>query len=293
MAEKIVITCAVTGGGDTHGINPAVPITPEQIATAALEAERAGAAIAHIHVRDPETGKASGSIELFHDVVARIQAAKSDLIIELSCGRGGSYFHDAENPGHAAAGSTMMNAGDRVAHIEAIRPELCSLDVGTLNFEKFVFMNVPGVVREMLLRIRAAGTRPDLDVFDLGQVEFVNQMVREGLIEGRPLLQLVLGVRWGAPATYHAMAAMRAALSNAHWSVADLTSEHPRRTLAQAILMGGGVRVGLEDSLYIEPGVLAKSNAQQVEQAVKLLRCLGFDAASPSEARRELGLTSH
>jgi uncharacterized protein (DUF849 family) len=290
MSDKIIITCAVTGGGDTHRVNPAVPVTPEQIATAALEAERAGAAIAHIHVRDPKTGVASGSIELFQDVVNRIQAAQSDLIIELSCGRGGSYIHDVTNPGHAAKGSGMMSARDRVAHIEAIRPELCSLDVGTLNFEKFVFMNVPGEVREMLQRIRAAGTRPDLDVFDLGQLEFANQMVREGLIEGRPLLQLVLGVRWGAPATYHAMVAMKAAASNAHWSVADLTSEHPRRTLAQAILLGGGVRVGLEDSLYIEPGVLAKSNAQQVERAVHLARILGFDAASPSEARKELGL---
>jgi uncharacterized protein (DUF849 family) len=290
MSDKVVITCAVTGGGDTHLVNPAVPITPEQIATAALEAERAGAAIAHIHVRDPETGKGSGRLELFLDVVERIQAAKSDLIIELSCGRGGTYFHDAANPGHAGAGSSVLSARDRVAHIEAIRPELCSLDVGTVNFAKFVFMNVPSEVREMAERVRAVGTKPDLDVFDLGQLEFANQMAREGLIDGRPLLQLVLGVRWGAPATCSAMAAMKDALAGAHWSVADLTSEHPRRTLAQAVLLGGGVRVGLEDSVYIEPGVLAKSNAQQVEQAVKLIRILGFDAASPSEARTELGL---
>src|ERR1700674_4466157 len=290
LSDKIVITCAVTGGADTHLVNPAVPITPEQIATAALEAERAGAAIAHLHVRDPQTGKASGRLELFQDVVERIRAAKPDLIIELSCGRGGSYFYDAANPGHAGEGSNLMSARDRVAHIESIRPELCSLDIGTLNFEKFVFMNAPSQLREMLERVRAAGTRPDLDVFDLGYVEFANQMIREGLIESPPLFQLVLGVRWGAPATYRAMAAMKDALSNAHWSVADLTSEHPQRTLAQAILLGGGVRVGLEDSLYIAPGVLAKSNAQQVEQTVKLVRSLGFDAASPSEARSELGL---
>jgi uncharacterized protein (DUF849 family) len=293
MSDKVVITCAVTGGGDTHLVNPAVPITPEQIATAALEAERAGAAIAHIHVRDPATGKGSGRLDLFQDVVERIRAAKSDVIIELSCGRGGTYMHDAANPGHAGEGSSVLSAGERVAHIESIRPELCSLDVGTLNFARFVFMNVPSEVREMAERVRAVGTKPDLDVFDLGQLEFVNQMVRDGLIEGRPLLQLVLGVRWGAPATYSAMAAMKDAASGAHWSVADLTSEHPQRTLAQAILLGGGVRIGMEDSVYIEPGVLAKSNAQQVEQAVRMVRMLGFDAASPSEARKEMGLISH
>jgi len=292
LSDKIVITCALTGGDDTFLVNPAVPVTPGQIATAALEAERAGAAIAHIHVRDPGTGKASGRLELFQEVVERLQAARSGLIIELSCGRGGTYIPGTADPGQAGEGSHLMSARERVAHIEAIRPELCSLDVGTVTNEKSVFLNVAGVVREMAERVRAVGTKPDLDVFDLGHIEFSNQMIRDGLIEGPPLFQLVLGVRWGAPATCGAMVAMRGALSGAHWSVTDLTSEYPQRTLAQAILLGGSVRVGLEDSLYIEPGVLAKSNAQQVERTVRLARALGFDAASPDEARKQLGLAS-
>jgi uncharacterized protein (DUF849 family) len=290
LSDKIIITCAVTGSADTYLVNPAVPITPEQIATAALEAERAGASIAHLHVRDPKTGKASGSVELFQDVCDRIRAAKSDLILELSCGRGGTYAYDAANPGHAGDGSNMLPARDRVAHVELIRPELCSLDVGTLNFEKLVFMNAPSELREMAQRIRAAGTKPDLEVFDLGHIEFAKQLIREGLVESPPLFQLVLGVRWGAPATHGSMVAMKDAVSDFHWSGADLGSGHPHRTIAQSILLGGGVRVGLEDSLYIRPGELAKSSAQQVEQTVKLIRYLGSDVASPSEARQVLGL---
>jgi uncharacterized protein (DUF849 family) len=290
LSEKIIITCAVTGGADTYLVNPAVPITPEQIATASLEAERAGASIAHLHVRDPKTGKASGSVELFQEVCDRIRAAKSDLILELSCGWGGTYSHDATNPGHAGVGSNMMRARDRVAHVETIRPELCSFDVGTLNFEKLVFMNAPSELREMAERIRAAGTKPTLEVFELGHIEFAKQLMQEGLVESPPLFSVVLGVKWGAPATHAAMVAMKDAASGHHWSVVDLGSGHPHRTIAQALLLGGSVRVGLEDSLYIEPGVLAKSNAQQVEQTVKLIRYLGFEVASPSEARRMLGL---
>ena len=290
MSEKIIITCAVTGSADTYLVNPAVPVTPEQIATAALEAERAGASIAHLHVRDPKTGKASGSVELFQDVCDRIRAAKSDLILELSCGRGGTYSYDAANPGHAGEGSNMMRARDRVAHVESIRPELCSLDVGSLNFEKLVFVNAPSELREMAERIRAAGTKPDLEVFELGHIAFAKQLIQEGLVESPPLFSLVLGVRWGAPATHSSMVAMKDVVSDHHWSAVDLGSGHPHRTTAQAILLGGGVRVGLEDSLYIQPGELAKSNAQQVEQAVKLIRYLDFEVASPSEARQVLGL---
>ena len=211
MSSKIIITCAVTGSAETYRANPAVPITPEQIATAALEAESAGASIAHLHVRDPETGKASGRLDLFRDVVERIRAARSHLILELSCGRGGTYAFDAATPGRAGEGSTLLAAADRVAHVEALRPELCSLDVGSLNFERLVYMNAPSELREMARRIRAAGTKPDLEVFDLGHIEFGKQLVQEGLIETPALFQVVLGVRWGAPATYQAIVAMKEA----------------------------------------------------------------------------------
>jgi uncharacterized protein (DUF849 family) len=186
-----------------------------------------------------------------------------------------------------------MRARDRVAHVEAIRPELCSLDVGTLNFEKLVFMNAPSELREMAERIRAAGTKPDLEVFELGHIAFAKQLMQEGLVASPPLFSVVLGVKWGAPATHSSMVAMKDAAADHHWSAVDLGSGHPHRTIAQAILLGGGVRVGLEDSLYIRPGELAKSNAQQVEQTVKLIRYLGFEVASPSEARQILGLNRH
>jgi uncharacterized protein (DUF849 family) len=290
LSNKIIITCALTGSADSYRINPAIPITPEQIATAALEAERAGASIVHIHVRDPETGKASGRLDLFEDVVGRIRAAKSALILELSCGRGGTYMFDAATPGRAGDGSTILTARDRVAHVESLRPELCSLDVGSLNFEKLVYMNAPSELRDMAQRIRAAGTKPDLEVFDLGHIEFGKQLIREGLVETPALFQIVLGVRWGAPASYQAMSAMKDALAGHHWSVSDIGSGNPHRTITEGILLGGSVRVGLEDSVYIEPGVLAKSNAQQVEQAVKLISYLGFSVATPSEAREVLGL---
>ncbi|MDB5872599.1 MAG: 3-keto-5-aminohexanoate cleavage enzyme [Ramlibacter sp.] len=290
MSNKIIITCAVTGSAETFRINPAVPITPEQIATAALEAESAGASIAHLHVRDPETGKSSGRLDLFQDVVERIRAAGSKLILELSCGRGGTYAFDAATPGQAGEGSTILTAANRVAHVEALRPELCSLDVGSLNFEKLVYMNAPSELREMARRIRAAGTKPDLEVFDLGHIEFGKQLVQEGLIETPALFQVVMGVHWGAPATCSAMIAMRDALAGFHWSISDMGSGQPHRTITQGLLLGGSARVGLEDSIYIEPGVLAKSNAQQVEQVARQIRYLGFDVASPSEARDMLGL---
>jgi len=290
LSNNIIITCALTGSADSYRINPAVPITPRQIATAALEAESAGASIVHIHVRDPETGKASGRLDLFQEVVERIRGAKSQLILELSCGRGGTYMFDAATLGRAGEGSTLMTARDRVAHVEALRPELCSLDVGSVNFEKLVYMNAPSELREMAQRIRAAGTKPDLEVFELGHIEFGKQLIREGLVETPALFQVVLGVRWGAPATTSALNAMKDAVMGHHWSISDMGSGNPHRTITEGLLLGGSVRVGLEDSVYIEPGVLAKSNAQQVEQAVKQIGYLGFGVASPSEARIALGL---
>ncbi|HVZ45723.1 MAG TPA: 3-keto-5-aminohexanoate cleavage protein [Ramlibacter sp.] len=290
MSNKIIVTCAVTGSGEGFRTNPAVPITPEQIARAALEAESAGASIAHLHVRDPETGKGSGRVDLYQDVVERIRGARSQLILELSCGRGGTYAFDAAKLGVAGEGSTLLAAAERVAHVELLRPELCSLDVGSMNFEKLVYMNAPSELREMARRIRAAGTRPDLEVFELGHIEFGKQLIREGLVETPALFQVVLGARWGAPATLSTMLAMKDSLAGLHWSIADLGSGHPHRTISQGALLGGSVRVGLEDSIYIEPGVLASSNAQQVEQAVTQMRHLGYEVATPREARDMLGL---
>lgn len=290
MSEKIVITCAVTGSGDTFRKNPAVPITPKQIATAALEAGRAGAAIAHIHVRDPETGKSSSEIALYREVMDRIRERDERLIIQLTCGDGGFLVPGAQDPAVAGEGTNFRTPASRVAHVEALRPDMCTLDMGTFNFESLVFVNTPDHVREMARRIRAAGTKPDLEVFELGHAVFVSKLIEEELFEAPVSTQLILGLRWGAPATARAVIAIRDLLPpGVHWTAAaggdDLIP-----MAAQSVLLGGGVRVGLEDSLYIAPGVLAQSNAQQVEKAVDTIRLLGKEPASAAQAREILGL---
>lgn len=290
MADKLVITCAVTGAGDTFRENPAVPITPQQIAEAALEAARAGAAIAHIHVRDPDTGNAASDIALYREVMERIRERDEHLIIELTCGDGGFYIPGSPDPSIAAAGTNYRGPESRVAHVEALRPDMCSLDMGAVNFDKAVFMNTPDHLREMARRVRAAGTRPDLEIFELGHVGFACQMVAEGLIDAPVLAQFIQGVRWGAPATVQAMIAMRDMLPpGTHWAAAG-GGDSQIGIAAQAILLGGSVRVGLEDSLYIEPGVYARSNAQQVEKVVRVAQLLGRDVATAAEARDILKL---
>lgn len=290
MREKVFITCAVTGGGDTVGKHPAIPVTPEQIATAAIEAGEAGAAIAHIHVRDPQTGKPSRDIRLYREVVERIRASNSRIVINLTCGAGGRYVPDPADPRRGAPESTVAPPLDRVAHVVELKPEICSLDCATMNMGEFVFMNTPAHLRQMAQAIRDAGTKPELEVFDVGQVQLARRLVEDGLIAPPALFQIVLGVAWGAPATPQAMAYMSTLIPpGAHWASFGI-SRMQFPMVAQTVLLGGHVRVGLEDNLYIERGVLAKNNAALVEKAVKIVRLLGVEVASPAEVRAELGL---
>ena len=290
MREKVMVTCAVTGGGDTVGKHPAIPVTPEQIATAAIEARQAGAAIAHIHVRDPTTGVPSRDLALYREVVERIRDSGSDLIINLTCGAGARYVPDSADPKRGAAGTSIATPADRVSHIVALKPEICSLDVATMNMGEFVFMNTPAHLREMAEAIRTAGTKPELEVFDLGHMRLAGRLIEEGLIDAPPLLQIVLGVPWGAPATPETMTLMRShAPGGSHWAAFGISrTQFPM--VAQAVLLGGHVRVGLEDNLYIEKGVLAKNNAALVEKAVKIIHLLGATPMTPAEVRKELGL---
>ena len=283
--EKTVITCALTGGFDNAHMNPAIPVTPEQIATSALEAERAGAAVAHIHVRDPKTTKASMDPALYREVVARIRDAGSQLVLNLTTGAGGRYVPGDNDPLSPAAGSTLTTPAVRVQHVDELRTEICTLDIATMNFGEHVFMNTPAHLREMAERIRGAGVKPELEVFDAGHARLAAKMVEDGLIEGTPLFQLCLGIPWGAPATGQTMAYLASLLPpGAVWSGFGI-SRMQFPMAAQAVILGGHVRVGLEDNLYLDRGVLAPSNAALVERAVTIVEALGSKVATPAEAR--------
>lgn len=292
MDRKVIVTCAVTGGGDTVGKHPAVPVTPEQIATACVEAAKAGATICHIHVRNPETGKPSMDPALYREVVARIRDSGTDLVINLTTGAGGRFVPGDVKPAEAGKGTNLATPAERVQHVEELRPEICSLDMGTMNFGPHVFMNTPAHLAAMAKAVQAAGVKPELEVFDSGHVRLANHFVESGIIEGTPLYQLCLGISWGQPATPAAMAYMRDLLPpGAEWAGFGI-SRMQFPMVAQAVLLGGHVRVGLEDNLYLDKGVFG-SNAQLVEKAINIIQLLGAEIATPQEARQMLKLRNH
>lgn len=290
MTDKTIITCAVTGSAPTPEKNPAVPVTPEEIAHSALDAAKAGAAVAHIHVRDPETAKRSMELDHYREVVARIRDSGSDLIINLTTGPGARFVPGRDDPMDPAAGSMLETAAVRVRHVEELKPEICSLDVATMNFRDAVFLNAPDYLREMAERIRAAGAKPELEVFDTGHIEFAKQLIAEDLIEAPPYFQICLGIAYGATATPEAMLHMRDRLpEGALWSAFGISrQEFPM--VAQAVLLGGHVRVGMEDNIYLGPGELAPSNAALVERAARIITAIGGGVATPGQARKILCL---
>lgn len=289
MNQDVIITCAVTGAGDTVGVHPAIPVTPEQIANAALEAARAGAAIAHIHVRDVATGKGNRDPKLFREVVERIRASDTDVVLNLTTGMGGDFIPSEHDPSIAAPGSDYVRPEERVLHVEELRPEICSLDCGSMNFGPALALNTLGHLRVMAERIRRCGVKPEIEVFELGHIALAKQLLREGLLEAPPLFQLCLGIPWGAEANPASLLAMRDMLpQGAIWSAFGI-SRMQFPMLAQAMLLGGHVRVGLEDNLYLERGVFA-SNAELVAKAVRIIEALGARVLGPAEARERLGL---
>jgi uncharacterized protein (DUF849 family) len=292
MKREIIVTCAITGGGDTVGKHPAIPVTPEQIAISALEAAGAGAAIVHIHVRDPKTGKPSTELALYREVVERIRSVNGDVIINLTTGAGARFIPSDENPGVGGAGSNMLTPAARVRHIQQLRPEICSLDIATMNFGEFAFVNTPAHIRTMALAIAQAGVLPELEVFDVGHLRLTLHLLETGAIKPPVFFQICLGIPWGAAATSETMLFMRGMLpKDCVWTGFGIgPQEFPM--VAQSILLGGHVRVGLEDNLYIERGVLAPSNAALVEKAVRIVAALDGVPASPAQARRILGLPS-
>jgi len=290
MMSKTIISCAVTGGADTAKKNPAVPVTPAQIAQAAIDARNAGATIAHIHVRDPKTGLASQSVDYYREVVELIRGTDCDILINLTTGPGSRFVPSDDDPRVGGPGTTMTPPLMRVRHVLELRPDICSLDVGSMNFGETGFVNTPGHLRIMAKAISDAGVKPELEVFEPGHIMLARKLIDDGYIGRPPLFQICLGIPWGAPATPESMMFMRGLLPpDAMWAGFGISRmEFPM--VAQAVILGGHVRVGLEDNLYIESGVLAPSNAALVERAVRIVQSLGADVATPEEARKILGL---
>ncbi|MEE8499623.1 MAG: 3-keto-5-aminohexanoate cleavage protein [Kiloniellales bacterium] len=289
MAREIIVTCAVTGSHQNFHKHPDYPITPEQIAASCLEARRAGAAIVHVHVREPESGAATGDVALYREVVTRVRDSGSDLLINLTTGYGGRFAPSEDDPRTAGPGTTLIAPEERVRHVEELRPEICSLDVGSFNFGTSVFMNTPAHLRKMATRIKAAGVKPEIEVFEPGHIIFAKQMLEEGLFEEPPMFQLCLGILYASPATAEAMAFLKSLLPEAaRWSAFGV-SRRQFPMVAEAVEQGGNVRVGLEDNLYLAKGEYA-SNGQLVEKAVGIMRDLGAEPAEPARAREILGL---
>jgi uncharacterized protein (DUF849 family) len=267
-----------------------LPITPAQIADAATDAAKAGASIAHIHVRDPATGAPSMDLALYREVVERIRESGSELLINLTTGPGGRFIPSEDDPKVAAPGSNLMRPEKRVEHIVALKPEICSLDLNTMWFGASVVINTPTSAATMARAIRAAGVLPELEVFDSGDIQLAHQLLADGALARPPLFQVVLGIRNGFPATPETLLYAKSLLpADALWAAMGIgRMEFP--IVAQACLLGGHVRVGLEDNLYLRKGELAPSNAALVERAATLIALLGRSVATPAEARTILGL---
>lgn len=272
--NKVIITVAVTGSRPTKAMNPATPYTPAEIADAAVAAHAAGAAIAHIHVRDPQTGAPDSRLELFAEVLDRIRS-RCDMLVNLT-----------------TSGLNIVGDDVTAQRLEpvSLRPELCSLDVGSLNFRDQLFANPPDFGEEAAQRMRAAGVKPEIEVFDTGHIDQAAAMIEQGMFDAPPYFQLCMGVNWGIAATPENLIFMRNKLpSGAQWSVLGV-GRAQLAMVALGVLLGGHVRVGFEDNLYLRKGVLARSNAEFVEQAVQIVHMLQREVATPAEARRILGI---
>lgn len=292
MAKPVVITCALTGGADSADKNPAIPATPSEIATSALDAAAAGAAVVHIHVRDPVTRKPAMELPLYREVVERIRERNADVILNLTMGAGGRFVPGADEPRLPGEGTTLVSPAERTRHVEELKPDICTLDVATMNFGEHAFMNTPAHLRAMAASAKRAGAKPEIEVFDLGHIELARRLIADGDLAEPPLFQICLGIPWGAPATPETMIAMRDRLpKNAIWSAFGI-SRMQMPMVALAATLGGNVRVGLEDNLYLSAGTLAPSNAALVEKAVSLLAHIEFRPATPAEARTTFGLAA-
>lgn len=291
MNRDVIITCAVTGAGNTTTKSPHVPVTPKAIADDAVAAARAGAAVVHVHVRDPETGDPSRAVALYRETVSRIRDAGVDVVLNLTAGMGGDLVIDADDPLKPVDGTDLVNALERLPHVEELLPDICTLDCGSLNFGEGnqLYVSTPDMLRTGAKRVQELGVKPELEIFDTGQLWFASTMVAEGLIDAPPLFQLCMGIPYGAPAAPGVLAAMVGLLPPGSNFASFAIGRDQLPWIAQSMLAGGHVRVGLEDNLYLSRGVKA-TNAQLTERAVAVVEGLGARVATPERARRILGL---
>lgn len=289
MNNEVIITCAVTGAGDTKDKHPGVPVTPEEIAEAAIEAAKAGAAVAHIHVREPETGQFSRKPEYYKETARLIRESGVDVILNITAGMGGDFVPDKDNPAVGGPGTDMATPEERIAHIREIKPEICTLDCGSMNYATTAYLATMDMLRETAKGIQETGVKPEIECMELGHIWQAKQLMKEGLIDKDAIFQLCLGIPYGAEATTETMATMvRHLPKDAIWGAFGI-SRMQMPMVAQAVLLGGNVRVGLEDNLYLEKGVLA-TNAQLVERAREIIERMGAKVLNTAEARKKLKL---
>ena len=290
---RTIVTCAVTGNLTQPSQHPGLPVTPEQIARAALDAAKAGAAIVHLHVRDRATGRGSMEFALYQELYERIRNENREVIVNLTTGEGGRFVPSPDDPKIAAPGSTLCAPELRVAHVEKLRPEVCTLDFNTMWSGQAAVINSPRNVEIMTQRIYAAGVKPEVELFGTGDIHMMQHFIEQGILKGPLMVQIVLGVRYGAVANPETLQYFVSQLpKDAQWAAFGI-GRHEFPMVAQAWLLGGHVRVGMEDNLYIRKGELCRDNAQLVAKAVSLIDHLGGEIASPAEARDLLGLSAH
>ncbi|TPN33655.1 3-keto-5-aminohexanoate cleavage protein [Mesorhizobium sp. B2-3-3] len=287
---KIIITCAITGNLTKPEQTPHLPITPQQIAESALGAAKAGAAVVHIHVRDPRTGRPSMELELYREVLDRIRGSNPELIVNLTTGPGGRFVPSQDDPRVAGPGTTLLAPERRVEHIAALKPDICTLDLNTMNSGGEVVINTPGNVRRMAKVIAGAGVRPEIELFDSGDIALLADLLADGTLQGPPLTSLIMGVRYGFQPSPETVVYARNLLPPDAAFTAIGIGRSAFHMVAQSYLAGGHVRVGLEDAIYLDRGVLAPSNAAMVEKARRIVEDLGGQVADPREARAILGL---
>lgn len=291
MNRKVILTCAVTGAGDTANKSEHVPVTPQEIADDAIAAARAGASVVHIHVRDLDTKQGSREVAHYREVVRLIRASDVDPVINLTAGMGGDLVVDPQDPTTQMPGTDLVNALERLPHVEELLPEICTLDCGSLNFGdgSNIYVSTPDMLREGSKKIQTLGVRPELEIFDTGNLWFANVLVEEGLIDPPPLYQLCMGVPYGAPVDAGLLTAMVNMLPTGAQFTSFAIGRNQLPWVAQSVLAGGHARVGLEDNLYLAKGVKA-TNASLTERAVDIIEGLGADVATPDEARQILDL---
>ena len=293
MNRDVFITCAVTGSGGTQDRSPHVPRSPKEIADSAIAAAKAGAAIVHCHVRDPETGAPSRNLSYYREVTDRIRDADVDMVLNLTAGMGGDMiFGGTETPLPLANSTDMVGASERVAHVAECLPEICTLDCGTMNFAEadYVMTNTPGTLQAMARMMTDLGVKPEIEAFDTGHLWYAKQLVADGYLDAPALVQLCMGVPWGAPDDLNTFMAMVNNVPDDWTFSAFSLGRNQMAYAAAAVLAGGNVRVGLEDNLWLDKGVLAE-NYQLVERAVTIVENMGARVIGPEEVRTKLGLT--